>query len=167
MRTIIYISMSLLFMISILSCQDRKTTTVIYLVRHAEKDLTDKSDNPKLTDEGELRALKLKTIMDSIKLTEIYTTPFQRNIRTVSPTATQQNITIKQYEWHHWHGMLDNILKKGNGHFLICGHGDNLLPMIAYLGIKEKLPPLGKHEYDNLYKVTIQQDTIGLEIIKY
>ena len=46
------------------------------------------------------------------------------------------------------------IKSTASNSILICGHGDNLLPIIALFGGKSPLKQLGHNEYDKLFKIT-------------
>ncbi len=170
-------STSLLFFISglfllgtlALSCSSKikKTDVIIYLVRHAEKDLTDPTDNPPLTTEGEARALELVNELDKVSLEAIYSTEYQRNINTVKPLSIEKGIDIQNYVANDWEPMLDQIKDMKGKAFLICGHGDNLLPMIDYFGLDRPIDELGHLEYDKLFKIQLSDDTSIIEMKSY
>lgn len=151
------------------ACQEKRSsqatyhqdTTTIYLVRHAEKDLADKGEDPALIPEGQARALRLLEELEAVPLHAIYSTRFQRNMNTVKPLAEKKNLSIEQYEWHGYEALMQGLPEKHWGEtILICGHGDNLLPMIRLLGAAPPLDSLGAYEYDKLFKVSLsKQDT--------
>lgn len=130
--------------------------TTVYLVRHAEKDLTDPSaKNPPLTPAGVTRAAHLAQKLRSISFNAIYSTDFERNRNTVGPLAEQQKLTVNIYEWHDLAG-IQKILNQSRGKtLLICGHGDNLLPIIKNAGAKPPVDSISAYEYDKLFKLTI------------
>lgn len=168
-----YFLFFLLFLAGLIGCDQGSTkttsdekSTIIYLVRHAEKDTTDKSDNPALTKEGEDRALKLLELIGNQPFKSIWSTPYQRNINTVKPIAEQQNITIQHYEWHEWKEEINSIKNTGNAH-IVCGHGDNLVHMIEHLNGTPPLPKVGSHDYSNIFKLEVLSDTCFVEWIKY
>ena len=145
----------------------KKDTVVIYLVRHAEKDLTNTTANPPLTAEGEARAQNLIEEFKKVPLAGIHSTSYDRNMNTVAPLAAEKGVDIENYSAHDWHPMLDQMkIQKGSA-FLICGHGDNLLPMIDYLNVKRPISELGHLEYDKLFKVTIVDDSAMIEMTIY
>lgn len=162
-----FIFLSLLFLRILTGCISESDKTIVYLVRHAEKNLTDTTDNPPLTTDGEKRAQQLVEEMKGIELAAIFSTEYDRNLNTVKPLAISRNIEIRTYSWHDWQPILDEIKKKSGENFLICGHGDNLLPMIEYLGGEKPLASLGKHEYDNIFKITLSDKKTEVEVIKY
>ncbi|MDR6404827.1 MULTISPECIES: histidine phosphatase family protein [Chryseobacterium] len=53
--------------------------TNIYIVRHAEKDLSDKTNtNPDLSEAGKKRAQKLVSELKKVKFSAAYSTPYNR-----------------------------------------------------------------------------------------
>ncbi len=60
----------------------------IYLIRHAEKVRTDKSDrDPDLNNKGFIRAENWKDYFFDKDISKIYSTNYKRTIRTVKPTC--------------------------------------------------------------------------------
>lgn len=155
-----------LFASALVSCENEREQTTIYLVRHAEKDTTVDQYNPPLIAEGIERAERLADELDQEKIKYIYSTKFDRTINTVKPLSKAVNEKIHIYEYHKWQTMLDS-LKAIPGNHLICGHSDNLLPMIEYLGTSVGKEKLGHQEYDNLFKVTITKEAVRGEVIKF
>ena len=139
--------------------------TTVYLVRHAEKDLQDPSDDPPLTPEGKARAAKLAVLLKDVFFDGIFSTGYDRNLSTVMPLARQKNLDITPYEWYEWQPLIERIRSAPGGQtFLICGHGDNLLPMIKVLGARPPLDALGNHEYDKLFVVSFLPEGSEVEM---
>lgn len=154
----------------ILSCSSKikKDEVVIYLVRHAEKDLSDPTNvNPALTAEGEARAEKLVQEMKGVKLEGVYSTKYDRNINTVKPLCSDRDLEIQNYVAFEFSGILDFMKTNKGKAFLICGHGDNLLPMVDYLGGDRPIESLGHTEYDKIFKIKITDDTCIVEMLLY
>ncbi|MEX2483746.1 MAG: histidine phosphatase family protein [Brumimicrobium sp.] len=157
-----YLSLILLF-----GCSENKVEeTTIYLVRHAEKDTTVEHDNPPLIVTGKARAEKLARELKDEDITYIFSTKYDRNKNTVLPLSLSKDLNIDIYNWNKWQPMIDS-LKTISGTHVICGHGDNLLPMIDELGGKVKIKSLGHNEYDKMFKVNIKKDTVKTETIVY
>jgi len=156
----------ILFASALFSCENKNEQTTIYLVRHAEKDTTVKNDNPPLIQEGKERAERLVDELADEKIKYIYSTKYDRNINTVKPLSKAKNTEIQIYEWHKWEPMLDS-LKTIPGTHVICGHGDNLLPMIDFLGTSVGKDELGHQEYDNLFRVVLDGGDVSGEIVKF
>jgi len=72
---------------NLLSCTSNDKTTY-YLIRHAEKDRTDKTNkNPNLNEKGLERAKKWATYFKEIQLDAVYSTNYNRTQQTAKPTA--------------------------------------------------------------------------------
>lgn len=170
MKKLATIFYTLFIVVLIVSCDETENSEsqTFYLVRHAEKDLSDTTDNPALTQEGKDRAFQLVTVLKDVKIDAIYSTKFDRNINTVKPLVEKISKEIEIYEWHDWTPMLAKIKnEKSLETIVICGHGDNLLPMIAHLGGKKPQENLGHHEYDKIFKVVVYQDSTSVEVIVF
>ena len=148
------------------SCEQKQTETTLYLVRHAEKDTLFEGDNPPLIETGYVRAERLKDLLKEEGIEQVYSTKFIRNINTVSPLLTALDLEVKLYDYYEFQPTLDSI-KTSSQTTLLCGHGDNLLPIIAYLNGKPPYESLGHNEYDNLFKLTVLSDTTLVEVIKF
>ena len=154
------------------STEDANPQTTFYLVRHAEKLQSDtlqgKNEDPPLTSEGLDRANRLKSLLADKKIAAVYSTPYQRNVNTVKPLATGEQVAIEHYEWHNWQPMIEEALGTFKGKtIVVCGHGDNLLPMISYLNGEKPQDSLARFEYDKIFKVEVAADTAVVETIEY
>jgi 2,3-bisphosphoglycerate-dependent phosphoglycerate mutase len=152
----------ILFISGLLACNPGRPTepTVVYLVRHAEKDLTDLSaQDPPLTEEGYRRAGHLAERLQNEKVEVILSTRYQRNRNTVQPLAEAKRLRIEEYDWHDHEGVRKLLTGKHAGKTVVfCGHGDNMLPLIALLVAEPPLDSIPAYEYDNLFTVVIQPD---------
>ncbi len=156
------ILMAMLAALFLYACTGKKaeqataSITLVYVVRHAEKDLSDTTDNPPLTPEGHARAEKLKALLDTVKIAAIYSTPYQRNMSTVQPLAEAKNIAIEAYEAHNFEQLASNILQNHAGQtVLVCGHSNTVLPIITQLGATPPQDSIADADYSNLFRVTI------------
>ena len=133
----------------------KETITTIYLVRHAEKDLSDKSNrNPELTEKGIQRANDLAQTLSKVNIDAVYSTNYIRTIETAKPTAELFNKEIKIYDWKSLD--VDKIVKENLGNtILIVGHS-NTTPVVANkLLDKELYHQIDDADYSNLYIITI------------
>lgn len=154
------------------SCAQNEEVTTIYLVRHAEKTINDSivydKDDPPLTDEGLKRAVKLRELFSQDDISAIFSTAYQRNIQTVEPLSKSKQLSIQHYEWDSWQPMINKIVNERAGKAsIVCGHSNNLLPMIGHLGGKKPIDSLGHEEYDKIFKVQLRSDTTEVELIVY
>lgn len=132
--------------------------SVYYLIRHAEKDRTDKTNkNPVLTQQGLSRALKWAEVFKDVNFDEVYSTDYSRTKQTAEPTAFKQKKTLKLYNPSTLDIEAFKAQTRGKT-ILIVGHS-NTTPVVT-----NKL--LGEKKYKNmddadnagLYIVTIVKD---------
>ena len=78
--------MKLLLIIFLVFSIPENDCSTFYLIRHAEKVRTNKSDrDPKLNEKGILRALNWKEYFLDKDITKIYSTNYKRTLETVKP----------------------------------------------------------------------------------
>ncbi|GAB3820482.1 hypothetical protein GCM10028895_20720 [Pontibacter rugosus] len=144
--------------------------TVLYLVRHAEKDISDPSnENPGLTAEGTARAEALRSLLQEQEVDALYATKYTRTKSTLIPLAEVKNLEIRQYEAHDFNGLRDKVLQNDKGHTLVvAAHSNTLLPIIEAFGAKRPVSDISELEYDYLFKITIAADgTATVETSNY
>lgn len=131
---------------------DNNKTTTFYLVRHAEKDVTE-SNNPQLTEQGEQRAQKLAVYLKNIDA--VYATPYKRTQATASYTAKANNITVQSYQPNKLFNK--SFLKQHNGQrILIVGHS-NTIPQLVNKMTKERTrKDIPDDIYNRVYKVVFK-----------
>lgn len=134
--------------------------TTVYLVRHAEKDIANPSDqDPGLTAEGEARAEALRATLEGQKIDALYATKYKRTQNTLKPMANARNLDIQIYEAHDFNGMGSKIKNEHAGKaVVIAGHSNTILPMIEVLGAKRPVPDISDSQYDYLFKVSVGPD---------
>ena len=76
----------------VLTAEELAAGTTVVVVRHAEK-ATLPAEDPVLTEMGMQRAEIFATMLDSARVSAIYTTQFARNIQTAGPLARRQGIS--------------------------------------------------------------------------
>jgi 2,3-bisphosphoglycerate-dependent phosphoglycerate mutase len=127
--------------------------SVYYLIRHAEKDRSDKTNkNPNLKQKGLARALKWAEVFKDVVFDELYTTRYNRTQQTAEPTAFKQKLQLSFYNPSHLDMVSFKDKTKGKT-VLIVGHS-NTTPDFA-----NKL--LGKEIYESMDDT----DNAGLYII--
>ena len=86
----------LLFLASLTSFAQEATT--YYLVRHAEKDRTDKTNsNPELTQKGMQRAVQWSQVFKYVDFDAVYSTKYKRTVSTAKPTVIAQDLVVQFY----------------------------------------------------------------------
>jgi broad specificity phosphatase PhoE len=158
----ILVTLSLLVSLNLFSqehaIEEQKTTTY-YLIRHAEKDQSDKTNkDPQLTKAGEKRAKKWANVFSDVKFDMVYSTNYNRTKATAKPTALANNVDIKFYDPRNLN--TEEFKKNTEGKtVLIVGHS-NTTPMFAngLLG-ENKYKKISEDNNSNLYIVTITEDS--------
>jgi broad specificity phosphatase PhoE len=154
------------FAFSLLSACNQDKTTTYYLIRHAEKDRTDKTNrNPNLNFEGETRAQKWATYFEDIDLDAVYSTNYNRTIQTATPTAKTKELEIKKYDPRKMYDSIFQAATKGKT-VLVVGHS-NTTPVFTnkILG-EDKYKNMDDHDNASLYIVTLKEGKMTSNVIK-
>jgi phosphohistidine phosphatase SixA len=133
---------------------------VIYLVRHAEKDTSDTTNqDPGLTPEGVVRAEALRALLEGQEVDALYATKYIRNINTLKPLAESRGLEVRLYEAHDFENLKEQLLQQHMGEtVVVAGHSNTLLPMIEVFGAKRPVAGIPETEYDYLFKLTVAPD---------
>ncbi len=133
---------------------EQKTTTY-YLIRHAEKDRSDKTNrNPHLTEDGLKRADNWANILKDVKFDMVYSTDYNRTKETALPTAKANNVELKFYNPSDM--QIEQFMEASKGKtVLVVGHS-NTTPLFTngLLGEK-KYEMIADDNNANLYIVTV------------
>ena len=147
-----------------LNAQESDEIFTVYLVRHAEKELS--ADNPKdppLTACGEQRAENLSTFFKAIDLDVIYSTEYLRTKNTAQPVAQKKEKEIQYYDPQK----LDDFAKllvNNKQDVLVVGHS-NTTPVLAGLLVGEELGSFDESIYNRIYQVVLFKDKGRLHIL--
>lgn len=142
-----------------LKAYKEQATTTYYLIRHAEKDRSDKTDrNPHLTEKGLKRAENWAKVLKDVKFDAVYSTDYNRTKETALPTAKANNLEPKLYDPRKM-ASKDFLANTKGKNVLVVGHS-NTTPMFvnALLGEK-KYDMIADDNNANLYIVTITNDS--------
>ncbi|EDP69855.1 Phosphoglycerate mutase [Flavobacteriales bacterium ALC-1] len=137
---------------------EQKTTTY-YLIRHAEKDQSDKTNrDPHLTEVGLKRADNWAKVFKDVKFDMVYSTNYNRTKETAAPTAKANNVEVSFYDPRNLNPKEFMAKTKGKT-VLIVGHS-NTTPMFTngILGEK-KYDMIAEDNNSNLYIVTVTKDS--------
>ncbi|HEY1023762.1 MAG TPA: histidine phosphatase family protein [Sphingobacteriaceae bacterium] len=134
--------------------------TVVYVVRHAEKDLSDPANrNPKLSEAGAQRAQELDKVLKSEKMSAIFSTDYNRTLETVAPVAERRDMFVIVYAPTNFKGLADRIKGEFAGKtVLVAGHSNTVLEIVEALGGKRPVPELTEEDYDYLFKVVMNDE---------
>ncbi len=137
--------------------------TVIYLVRHAEKQT---GDDPALTPAGEARALALRDKLKRAGITRIYSTDTKRTRATAAPLAAALGFTVELYDGKDLAAFADK-LKAQRGKILVVGHSNTTPELVTQLGGDPGEPILEASEFNRLYTLAINGDVTKTNITRY
>ena len=132
--------------------QEQATTFI--LVRHAEK-ISDGSKDPELTPEGSVRAATLARMLAQAKVDAIFSTPYARTQKTVTPLSNASGIKIQTYDASKFDYLDDALKNYSGGTIVICGHSNTIPGAANYLLGKNELKNFEDSEYGNLLIVTV------------
>lgn len=141
-----------------------KDTSVFYLIRHAEKDRSDKTNrDPNLLKKGKQRAENWAKYFKDLKLDAVYSTNYNRTKQTALPTAKANDLKTQFYNPGKFD--IEALKAKHQGQrVLIVGHS-NTTPMVTnrILGEK-KYKDIDDNNNANLYIVTVNKDGATSEL---
>jgi len=132
--------------------------TTVYVVRHAEKDLSNPSEkNPALNAEGLKRAEDLLKALSKEEITVIYSTNYNRTRQTAKPLAEKKGVTIQDYAPADFSGLAARIKSECAGKsVLVVGHSNTVLKIVEALGGQAPVQELNEEkDYDYLFKVVL------------
>ncbi|MDX5482547.1 MAG: histidine phosphatase family protein [Hymenobacteraceae bacterium] len=134
--------------------------TVVYLVRHAEKDISDPANqDPDLTAEGNTRAEALRSTLQGEEVAALYATKYIRTKNTLKPISEERQLEVQQYEAHDFNSLKQQILENYQGKtVVVAGHSNTLLPIIEAFGARRPVAEITDSEYDYIFRVTVAPD---------
>lgn len=126
--------------------------SVYYLVRHAEKDLSETANkkDPVLTAAGKERAKALSKRLSKLSIDGIYSTDYARTRDTAMPLSRATQVPLTLYDASDLSGFAAQMKAK-NGTFVIVGHSNTTSQLAALLGGEAGEPIVEMGENDRLY----------------
>lgn len=147
----------LLFLIASLfaACSSKQQPKTIYIVRHAEKQLT--GNDPELSVAGNVRAKKLAQILADKEIKHVFSTDYKRTRLTAAPTASEAGVEIEIYDPKNHDGLVEK-LRTMEGNVLVIGHSNTVGQVVNYfVGDGENYENLEDWEYDYIYEVSLEK----------
>ena len=150
----------LCILLLILACktesQKSSEDTVYFLIRHAEKDRSDKTNpNPDLSTQGIERAEEWVTILKDKGITQIYSTDYNRTQQTASPLAEALKLDVLSYDPRNLYA--EDFQKKTKGHtVLVVGHSNTTPAFVNKILGEDKFTDLDDNNNGALFKVTVK-----------
>ncbi|MEJ7691947.1 phosphoglycerate mutase family protein [Daejeonella sp.] len=142
---------------SFLYAQSPAAKTCIYIVRHAEKDVSDpKNSDPYLSMDGNVRAKALAATLKREKFAAIYSTKYKRTTQTAAIVAEKNKVPIVFYNPVDPKVLAELIKTKYKGQkVLIVGHSNTVLELTEAFGVIRPLAVLTDDDYDFIFKVEV------------
>ncbi len=135
--------------------ESTERVTRIFVVRHAEKDLSGRDDDPGLTPAGWKRAARLGRMLEPIALDAVYATQYGRTQQTIAPSAGGARVKPIVVDAGKEKKLAQTILSEHRGQsVLVCGHSNTVSALLGALGVSETIT-IDDADYDNLFVVTI------------
>jgi len=140
--------------------------STIYLIRHAEKVRTNKSDrDPKLNEKGILRALNWKEYFLDKDITKIYSTNYKRTLETVKPF--QEAIGLATILYSPSSIDYKDFISSNKGEIvLVVGHSNTIPNFVNKLISNEVYAQIDDLNNSNLYIVSLCDSSISHKLIK-
>lgn len=132
--------------------------TVIYIVRHAEKDISDpKNNDPELNSEGRKRTKALDHFLKKEKISAAFSTSFKRTMQTVEPIAHRNGIKIKPYDSKKPDVLVSVIKSEFEGkNVLVAGHSNTILELVKAFDVSPPVDKLNDDDYDLIFIITLK-----------
>ena len=135
----------------------------IYLVRHAEKDLSsDNPSDPPLTPCGDQRSAHLSDFLSAVEIDAVYSTNYTRTKETALPTATSKGLEILEYDGSDLKDF-SNFLLESKQDALVVGHS-NTTGVLAGLLVNEEIGEFDLAIYNRVYQVVIYKKNRQLNL---
>ncbi len=134
-------------------CKWNNTSTVVYVVRHAEKQ--DATSDPPLSQTGHERAAELRRILSKCGVQVIHQTEFRRTQQTVAPLAAVLGLTPVQLPANDVAAIASEIQGTERGKVIVVAGHSNTVPDLIHQLTGITVPAIPETEFDNLYQVIL------------
>lgn len=129
-------------------------STLVVVVRHAEKGATP-ADDPPLSAEGTVRAQALATLFRDVPATAVVVTPRRRTAETAAFVAQARGLTPEPIGFgasmnDHVNGVASAVRRNAGGVVLVVGHS-NTVPMIVHALGGPHMADLCDAQYSQLF----------------
>ncbi len=131
----------------------------ILVVRHAEKQAA--GADPCLTDEGKLRAEKLRVALERVRIGAVFATDLCRTLETVKPAADERGLAITRIDDAKTDDLVAALGALAPGTVaLVAGHSYTIPGLMKSLGFPDPVSIVGD-AYDNLW--VVRYDATGAQ----
>lgn len=159
-----FLFLAIVFFVFI-NCKQPQTTTY-YLIRHAEKDRTNSTNqDPNLNEDGLKRAEKWATYFKDISLDAVYSTNYKRTQQTAKPTANTKKVEILSYNPRELYAA--DFKKESFGKsVLIVGHSNTTPAFVNAILGEKKYEDMNDDDNATLFIVTIKGKNKFCKVLK-
>lgn len=135
------------------------SSTVVVLVRHAEKQL-DAGDDPHLSAAGQARAELLARMFGNGaplgRLDAIYVSPTRRSHETAAPLAARLHLPLTEEQQDDLRALVRRVMREhAGGRVLIVGHSDTVPDLVKDFSGEGPVPEIADDEFGTLYIVAV------------
>lgn len=123
--------------------------SIIYLVRHAEKESGGK--DPELTAQGQARAQNIAAILHKTGIANIFSSQYKRTMQTAHAVAQRTGVPVQAYDPAAPKHLVERV-KSLDGVVLVVGHS-NTLPELVRLFGGAPGADIADNEYARLYQL--------------
>jgi broad specificity phosphatase PhoE len=131
-------------------CAALADPSIIYLVRHGEKE-TAAGKDPELTAAGRARAQNIATMLQKAGIGNVFSSATTRTRQTAQPLADRAGLAVQTYDAAAPRALVDKV-KALNGAVLVVGHSDTLSELVRLFGGAPGAE-IADNEYDRLYQL--------------
>ena len=158
--------MKLLLTIFLVFSIPENDCSTFYLIRHAEKVRTNKSErDPKLNEKGILRALNWKEYFLDKDITKIYSTNYKRTLETVKPF--QEAIGLATILYSPSSIDYKDFISSNKGEIvLVVGHSNTIPNFVNELINDQVYAQIDDLNNSNLYIVNLCESSVSHRLIK-
>ncbi len=144
--------------------EEQCTPSVVYLFRHAEKEIIEGEDDPDLTAEGRDRSEALAEALKDVKSAVLYSSQYRRTRQTLAPLGKVWSVETRIVQAQKPKEQIDVILESHCGEtVIISGHSNTIPNLISLLGITEEIT-IADDQYGDLFAVRWKNRTPELTI---
>lgn len=139
---------------------NKQPDTIVYVVRHGEKETAPGLPDPPLTAAGQQRAQVLADTLARRGVGAIFSTATARTRSTASPLAAARQLPVQPYDARQLRALATRIRREYPGQtVLVVGHSNTILETVEALGAPRPVSAVQDAEYDYLLEVRLPRDT--------
>jgi len=146
-------------------CEPEGQTSVLFLVRHAER-AAEPADDPGLTPEGAERARELARLLGQAGITRIHSSDTRRTLETARPLAEASGVEIELYDPDDPAALAAELLGS-EGRHLVVGHSNTIPELAEVLGGDGHGEIESAWEYDRLYILTPRAERVETILLRF